>query len=533
MTKRKRIPIITKKVAVAVMISGFLLCSAIAFVGYHSFKRQFRQQYDTNIRSIASAACECLNPDQFETYLATGQKDEKWNNIKTILQYFVDKFELNLLYVSSVKGPHYKDITYIYNPVKKGGKWTEFSFLYNEHYEEPTYNSSAKQVFEKGKTVVRHTFKTRSGSHITAMIPVYNSNGKIVAVLGAQKSIQEYVDAGRDFMHLIVLVEIIFAILFFLLFTMYFSISFISPITQITHETDHFASYGGEPSDSLLKIKNKDEIGTLAHSVHQMEYDVYKNIKELTNVTAEKERISTELNLAAKIQLGMLPVGYPAFPNRTDFDLSAIMSPAKEVAGDLYDYKLLDEDHLLLVVGDVSGKGVPAALFMGKCKTVIDSYSPYTSPLGIMKGTNNQLCKGNATGLFVTCWLGILTFSTGELKYVNAGHPQPILYHAGKFSFLQEKPNLFLGTMEDFPYTEHTLSLEKGDRLFIYTDGVTEATNSEEKLFGDDRLLRTMNTTENLSAPETLKKVRESIDIFVGNAEQFDDITMLDFIWKK
>ena len=408
MGKFKRIPVITKKVAVAVMISGFLLCSAIALVGYQAFNSQFRKQYDSNIRSIASAACECLNPDEFENYLSTKNKDEAWDGVNKILQDFVDKFDLNLLYVSHVEGDNYTEITYFFNPVKKGGKWTEFPFLYSEHYEEPNYNKSAKRVFENGETIVRHTFKTRSGSHITAMTPVRNSSGQIVAVLGAQKSIQEYVNAGHKYMQLIIVVEILFAALFFALFTFYFSHFLIKPLAMITHETDHFASYGGKPSDKLLEIKNHDEIGILAHSVHQMEYDICRNMEELKNVTAEKERISTELSVAAKIQSDMLPKDYPAYPDRKDFDLYATMTPAKEVGGDLYDYILLDPDHLMITVGDVSGKGVPAALFMGKSKVLFALYALLgLKPKEIFERANVQLCKGNDSGLFVTCWLGI------------------------------------------------------------------------------------------------------------------------------
>ena len=531
MNKLKRIPVITKKVAVAIMISGFLLCSIIAFVGYHSFNKQFRKQYDSSIRSIATASCECLNSDEFENYLITGQKDTEWDRVNKILQDFVDKFELNLLYVSSVKGDNYTDITYFYNPVKKGGKWTEFPFLYTEHYEEPDYNKSAKRVFEKGETIVRHTFKTRSGSHITAMTPVRNSSGQIVAVLGAQKSIQEYVDAGHKYINIIILMEIIFGALFFALFTFYFSHFLIKPLAMITHETDHFASYGGQPSDSLLEIKNHDEIGSLAHSVHQMEYDICKNMEELKTMTAEKERISTELSVAAKIQSDMLPKDYPPFPDRTeDFDLFATMTPAKEVGGDLYDYILLDPDHLMITVGDVSGKGVPAALFMGKSKVLFALYALLgLSPKDIFERANVQLCKGNESGLFVTCWLGIYTFSTGELKFANAGHPFPVLYQNKEYSYLKTKPNFILGSMEYMPYDEHSITLKKNDRIFIYTDGVTEASNSQKQLFGDDRLLEAIKKTENLNAPDTLSKVREAIDNFAGDAEQFDDITMLTF----
>ena len=443
---------------------------------------------------------------------------------------FVDKFELNLLYVSHVEGSDFTEITYFYNPVMKGGKWTEFPFLYSEHYEEPNYNKSAKRVFENGETIVRHTLKTRSGSHITAMTPVRNSSGQIVAVLGAQKSIQEYVDAGRKYMHRIIIVEILFAAIFFALFTFYFSHFLIKPLALITRETDHFASFGGKPSDRLLEIKNHDEIGILAHSVHQMEYDICKNMEEIKSMTAEKERISTELSVAAKIQSDMLPKDYPAFPDRKDFDLFATMTPAKEVGGDLYDYILLDPDHLMITVGDVSGKGVPAALFMGKCKVLIALYSLLgLQPKEILERANVQLCKGNESGLFVTVWLGIYTFSTGELKFANAGHPFPVLYQNNEYSFLKTKPNFVLGSMEYMPYDEHSITLNKSDRIFIYTDGVTEATDSDNQLFGDERLLEAMKKTKHLTAPETLTKVREAIDEFVGTAEQFDDITMLTF----
>ena len=263
-----------------------------------------------------------------------------------------------------------------------------------------------------------------------------------------------------------------------------------------------------------------------------MSEQINRYISELTSVTAEKERISTELNLAAKIQLESLPKGYPAFPGRNDFDLFASMSPAKEVGGDLYDYMLVDDDHLMLVVGDVSGKGVPAALFMMTAKTLLDSGAQHgLSPKEIFETTNNQLCKGNESDLFVTCWLGILTFSTGELRFVNAGHPYPVLCHEGNFSYVKTNPNFVLGGMEGLPYKEHSINLVKGDRLFVCTDGVTEATNTKEELFGEDRLLSAMQKTGNMNAPDTLTSVRKDIDDFVGEAEQFDDITMLQFIW--
>ncbi len=375
MKHRRRIPVITKKVVVSVVLAGFLLCTLISAASYWSFTRQFQLQYDASIRAIAETARETLNTERFPDYLASPEADYEWKSVRHILQDFVDKFDLNLLYVSAVEAPDYTHITYLYNPVKKSGKWTEFPLGYSEVYTEPNYNDSARRVFEERATIVRHTLKTRSGSHITAMVPVYDADGSVVAVLGAQKSIQEFVDARRTFLLQVLVVEILFAIAFAVLFSGYFNTHFIKPIILVTRETDHFASWGGEPSDRLLQIKNKDEIGILAHSVHQMEYDVVRNIAELTRVTAEKERISTELSVATAIQADMLPCIFPAFPDRTDFDIYGSMTPAKEVGGDFYDFFLKDDDHLVLVIGDVSGKGIPAALFMVITKTLIKDHA--------------------------------------------------------------------------------------------------------------------------------------------------------------
>ena len=525
---KRRLPVLTKKIVLNVVIAGFILCSLIFFAGFIAYSRQFRTQYDKNIRSVAATVLECLNPDSFETYLKTKTPDAQYEEINNILQYFIEQFDLNLIYVSAVEPPDYTRITYIYNPVKKGGKHSPFPLGYFEVYEEPQYNSSAKRVFENGETIVRHTLKTRSGSHITAMLPVRNSQGKIIAVLGAQKDIQEFVSARHRYINAVVIVELIFAILFIVFFSEFFNLHFIKPVVTITRETDHFASYGGEPSEELIKIHPNDELGVLAHSVHQMECDVNRNIKQITQMTEEKYRLSTELELATKIQRGVLPKGYPAFPDCKSFDLFGSMDPAKEVGGDLYDYHMLDSDHLMITVGDVSGKGVPAALFMMIVKTLLATHAKQgLSPSKIFETTNGQLCKNNVMDMFVTCWLGILTLSTGELCFVNAGHPFPVLLRDGSASLVESKPNLMLGGMDSIPYAEHKIILQKGDSLLVYTDGVTEATDKNEQLFGETRLLEALRNCNDLDAPLLIKKVRATINLFVGGAEQFDDITML------
>ena len=259
-----------------------------------------------------------------------------------------------------------------------------------------------------------------------------------------------------------------------------------------------------------------------------METDIKNYIDNLSKVTAEKERFEAEVGVASRIQMAMLPK--VNFPDRNDFELFATMTPAKEVGGDLYDYFLLDEDHLLLTVGDVSGKGIPASLFMVVVKTLIHSYAEQKmGPAEIFESTNSMICKENSLGFFITCWLGILTLSTGEMKFVNAGHNYPVHIHESEISFLKTKPNFVLGGMDEMVYQEHSVTLAKGDRLFVYTDGVTEANNENSELFGDERLLQAASLCADENPETACKTVLEQLKAFVGEAPQFDDITMLAF----
>ena len=211
------------------------------------------------------------------------------------------------------------------------------------------------------------------------------------------------------------------------------------------------------------------------------------------------------------------------------------MSPAKEVGGDFYDFFMVDEDHFALVVADVSGKGVPAALFMVVAKTLLkDAAFTFKTPAEIFAHVNNTLCENNASGLFVTCWMAILEISTGKMTFANAGHTPPLIYKDRNISFLKTQPDLMLAAMEGMPYENHEITLGSCDRIFVYTDGVTEATNSEEQLYGEERLLKRLqlDTTKVLSPKEIIDFVRADIDEFVGGAPQFDDITMLEMLYK-
>ncbi len=240
-------------------------------------------------------------------------------------------------------------------------------------------------------------------------------------------------------------------------------------------------------------------------------------------------RIESELNLATSIQSAMLPNIFPPFPGRSEFDVYASMDPAKAVGGDFYDFFLVDDDHLCLVMADVSGKGIPAALFMMACKIMLsDNAKVGKSPAQILTDANAAICSSNREDMFVTVWLGILEISTGRLVAANAGHEYPALKNeSGEFEIYKDKHGFVIGGMKGMKYKEYELTLKPGSKLFLYTDGVPEATDADGNMFGTDNMLNTLNKDPGASPAQTLKNVREAVDGFVKDAEQFDDLTML------
>ena len=306
-----------------------------------------------------------------------------------------------------------------------------------------------------------------------------------------------------------------------------FSKDLTNPIISLSHDVEEIS---GGNLDYRAKIYDNDEIGDLAKSFNAMAVSLKDYINNLASITAEKERISTELNVATQIQADMLPRIFPAFPERKEFDIYASMNPAKEVGGDFYDFFFIDDKHLALVMADVSGKGVPAALFMVISKTLIKTRALMGgTPSEILYDVNNQLCEGNDAGLFVTVWLGILDIETGKITAANAGHEYPALKRVDNTSFelLKDKHTPAVATIEEIRFKNYEIELNPGDVLFIYTDGVAEATNSSEELYGTDRMIKDLNKYTDSKIDELLINMKKEVDKFTGDAPQFDDITML------
>lgn len=288
-------------------------------------------------------------------------------------------------------------------------------------------------------------------------------------------------------------------------------------------------------TDNLKTVRTHNEIRDLANDVTELSVEMDDFIGRIETITAEKERVSTELSMAAQIQKGMLPNIYPAFPDRPEFDIYATMDPAREVGGDFYDFFLVDDDHLCMVMADVSGKGVPAALFMMASKIILQNNAMMgKSPAQILNDTNAAICRNNKMEMFVTVWLGILEISTGKLTAANAGHEYPVLQKkpGGSFALLKDKHGFVIGGMPGMKYKDYELQLMPGMRLFLYTDGVPEATDADGVMYGNERMLAALNGNLNATPMQMLGNVRTSVDGFVKSAEQFDDLTMLCLEYK-
>lgn len=321
-------------------------------------------------------------------------------------------------------------------------------------------------------------------------------------------------------MYVIIFIEIIvFTSLFIFIFLMIKKVV----VKNIEKINNSLAKITDGDLDETVNVRSNEEFAVLSDDINLTVDTLKRYIKEAD------ERIDKELEFARQIQHSALPSVFPPYPNRIDFDIFAQMYTAKEVGGDFYDFYLLGKDKLAFLIADVSGKGIPAAMFMMTAKTLIKSLvESGIEPSDAFTKANNKLCENNEAGMFVTAWLGILDLNTGLLKYVNAGHNPPLIKRNRKyFEFLCSKPNFILAGMENIKYKTNEIQLSPGDEIFLYTDGVTEANDTSYELFGDDRLLESLNENDCLAVEQLCKKVKSDVDRFVGNALQSDDITIL------
>ena len=537
------------KVALFTIFGMSILAIVIGAIGYVQYNDNVFESYLKYATLATETAGEVFDDYGIGDMVANRTIGDRYEEARLELNRIKEHADIKYLY-----GVYFEDINdfgslcYVINAKSAAelAPYTDYSEVYSYLGEKCEDNAFSQEMMEGFKKKLEtkddtvgylESYTTHYGRIVTCYKTIFDSKGDAVAIVATDidltkidNDLHEYVLVA-SFNAILVVVMIIAIYIFFI------NKNITDPIEKMAKSTSEYVKLmdNNVPPEQLvfdkIRVNSQDEIKTLSKGISSLADSVKDYMGNLQSVTAEKERIGAELNVATQIQADMLPRIFPPFPERTEFDLYASMTPAKEVGGDFYDFFLIDDDHVALVIADVSGKGVPAALFMVIAKTHIKNRAMMGgSPAEILSYANDQLCEGNEAEFFVTVWMAIIEISTGKGVAANAGHEHPVIKRAdGKYELAIYKHSPAVATMEGMIFKEHEFELHPGDSLFVYTDGVPEATNADDVLYGTDRMLEALNKEDVTDPKVILNNVKKSVDEFVGDAPQFDDLTMLGF----
>ena len=519
----------------AIILLLMLFSAVVSVTGYLSFTNAFKREYATTTYHMADTAASIVNGDHLKDYLA-GEYVEEYYQTKDRLDKFCTGMSVSLVYVICVDTSDYGRFVSIFNSVDNSvddSIYTEWEIGHRRDTTNEEYAEKYQKLYEQSslyETVYRTRVSDGLHPHVTTMVPVLGSDLTTKGILCIQRPIREMNDARRPYLINIAAWTIGLCVIGGMIAWYHIRKQYVMPIRRVADEAKRFAKENTK-GDPLGRISRLNEIVTLTESIDTMETDMVRYIDNLTAATAERERIGAELSLASTIQENSIPNVFPAFPDRKDFDIYASMTPAKEVGGDFYNFFLIDDDHLAFVIGDVSGKGIPAALFMMVTNILIsDRAHMGGTPGEILTYVNRNICAHNRADMFVTLWLGIIELSTGRVTAANAGHDDAAVCRRDvTFELYKTRHGFVAGGMDGVQYRDFELQLDPGDKLFLYTDGVPEATRADNAMFGMERMLDALNAHRAGTPQQILEGVHASVNAFVGDAPQFDDLTMLCF----
>ena len=531
---KKKKSLITKSIT-RLIILGVVILASISVVTGLQFYSIMESEYKESGNSFIQVLSSEIDANYVKEVTAAENKEQyinlSWRYIDSYLQENVayDKKYLSIRVIVPDSGDSKKALCLWSESVfddMKTQPMTEYSLSPKEQLGIVQNNSieASKNSDELYVNIVKDKLTG------TIIKPIIDNESNIIAYVELDLDLTEI---QRSLILLVSAIALFIICILILALEVYFYFSkreVMEPILQLTEATSNVVDQLKNDEElKPLKIRTNDEIEDLARSFEDMEKNLRKYIKENDEITTERERIKTELNLAANIQADMLIKHFPPFPNRKDFNIYASMNPAKEVGGDFYDFFLIDESHLALVIADVSGKGVPASLFMMRSMLMIESLTTQTrSPAQILGTLNSMISENNASKMFVTVWLAILDLKTGKLTASNAGHEYPIIKKPGeKFELYKDKHCFIVGGKKKMTYKEYEMDLEPGTVIFVYTDGVPEAKNAENKMYGLDATVDALNKEVDADVETLVKNVQGSVSDFVKDAEQFDDLTAL------
>lgn len=532
-----------RNIRAMVFLGLFLLLGTCVAAGRWLYTRNI-EIYTEHAYSFAELLADNISGIVPTKFMETGKKDDDYYNIRYTLMtasifesefrdfYLVIPTEDDLIYISEV----------YHNTDETDGEFSnqQAGFLEHRPYG-PGEKEAMMQVLSEEKNG-RHDdrklfigIRQLKGERLaTALVSIQTLNGEVPALVGVDISLAAiWRSLMVMYLHLSLVIVVIFSIGIIIWYRA-MNRTMIRPITTLKKETEGLVSRLDSEEPFVSGVHTGDELEALAHSFEEMDRNLKQYVRENMAITAEKERLSTELDLARRIQADMLPSTFPPFPDRKEFDVYACMDPAKEVGGDFYDFFLLEGDRLALAIADVSGKGIPAALFMMMVKIMLQNcVLAGLGPKETMEQVNTLICSNNRENMFVTVWIGILDLNTGVITAVNAGHEYPILKKpGGKYELVKDKHGLAAGAMDSARYREYELQMDPGSSLFVYTDGLPEATNDAEEPMGTDRVLAALNRAPEAEPEEILKNVQQAVDGFVGEAPQFDDLTMMCMVFR-
>ena len=508
--------------------AGALICS----ITYVSYRGSMLEHYGRYAIGAATLAASVLEPEELLRYADTPARDERYAALEKELDRIRKSLGVRYLYVQMpVSDAKYMYLFDLYDPEDAGGPDTSLGAYgdYDENFR------AAKLAMSTGRPVRELDITvSKYGYLASAYVPIRGKDSIPFAYVGVDISMNSILVFLRRYLAVIVsataaVMALCFTSLFFLVRR-----SVARPIRMIAEKTGEFTRRVSDASFEELSVPSKDEIGDLSASVNTMFREIRDFASRLAAETAHRERIQSELDMAKGIQESVLPKKFPPFHNLTGAAVFAAMLPAKEVGGDFYDFFVVGEERLAVVIGDVSGKGVPAALFMMVARTLIKHESfAADEPCKLLETVNNRLCENNEAGMFVTLFVGMLDMKRNILRYANGGHNPPVMLRNGRAFWLPVNSGMALGVMENMEFVTQETPFEEGDLLLLYTDGVTEAMNDKKELFGNGRLIELLSAkaeetpSETIRPEELIGALREAIGSFAGDAEQADDITML------
>ncbi len=556
--ERVRYSLSSKMFHTILLFSLIISAAAVAF-GFFLYCGAVRTQYAMIANNIARTASaiyryeECMHfaSDVLDIYgsldeATIAQKDEEsyhdlfrhleteeYLDVRSIVKQIHDRNDAYAVYLAAYDRKNDRLVYIIDSEVEDElsfpGYWDDVTAQETRNY----FAESKPGLF--GTDVPHVTEKTEKYGYLTTSWEIISFNERYIIMSMADLDMNRVVQNSERFLIYYILFLLILTVLLDLVIVRLVKKTVVQPITEINQAARAYITEKGQGYDHGthfrdLKIQTGDEIESLALIIADMERDMERYVDHIAEAKAEEERISAELGIAAEIQEGSLPRKFPAFPDRNEFSLYATMHPAKEVGGDFYDFFLIDDDHLALVIADVSGKGIPAALFMMASRITIANTAELGTldPGEILAKVNVRMTANNPAEMFVSVWLGILEISTGILRAANGGHEYPLVRSgSGRYEIYKDKHGLVLGAMNRTKYKSYEIQLMPGDSLFVYTDGVTEAADPQNVLFGMDRLTEAVNDDPARDPEQLCEHLKKSIDEFAAGAPQADDITML------